>query len=104
MLIESKKEYQLLDMLYDDGGQAVANQIDFDKYMHDGRDRYSDIITYFKSQVKLLNGADEVKHGHYINCCYVNNIFSFNEQDKKYGNKKIIASQGPLPATTNDFW
>jgi len=79
MLIESKKEYQLLDQLYDDRVQAVANQIDFDKYMHDGRDRYCDIITYFKSQVKLLNGADEVKHGQYINCCYVNNIFSFDE-------------------------
>lgn len=49
MLVESKKEYQLLDQLYDDRVQVVANQIDFDKYMHDGRDRYCDIITYFKS-------------------------------------------------------
>lgn len=31
--------------------------------MHDGRDRYCDIVTYFKSQVKLQDGANEVKHG-----------------------------------------
>ena len=34
----------------------------------------------------------------------MNNIFSFDESDQKYGNKKIIASQGPLPATTDHFW
>ena len=92
MLIESKKEYSLLDQMYDDRVQQIAKQVDFDKYMHDGRDRYCDIITYFKSQVKLINGADEVKHGQYINSCYVNNIFSFDQMNEKYGNKKIIAS------------
>lgn len=72
---------------------AVKNQIDYDKYMHDGRDRYCDIVTYFKSQVKLQQGATEVKHGQYINCCYVNNVFSFDEAaGQSYGNKKIIAS------------
>ena len=49
--------------------------------MHDGRDRYCDIVTYHKSQVKLINGINEVKHGQYINCCYVNNIFSFDESN-----------------------
>lgn len=73
--------------------------------MHGGRDRYSDIITYFKSQVQLLNGVGEGgQHSQYINSCFVNNVFSFDQTTEKYGNAKIITSQGPLPATTDHFW
>lgn len=86
----AKKEYQLLDELYQQ--QEVQNNIDFDQQMHGGRDRYSDIITYYKSQVQLLNGVGGAKHSQYINCCFVNNVFTFDQAEEKYGNKKIIAS------------
>lgn len=55
-------------------------------------------MTYNKSRVFLKNGADlKVKpESDYINACYVNSPFG--------ADTKIIASQGPLPETTNDFW
>lgn len=37
----------------------------------------------------------------YINACFMNSPFP--QPDGK-GDKKIIASQGPLPHTTHDFW
>lgn len=34
--------------------------------------RYSDILTYAKTRVKLINGANEEDGTDYINACYVN--------------------------------
>ena len=63
------------------------------------RNRYIDIIAYEKTRVKLVAGVGENNTGkpgtEYINACYVNSPVL---------NKKIIASQGPLPATVNHFW
>jgi len=66
------------------------------------RNRYSDILTYKKSRVHLQRGVvlDQVPESDYINACYVNSPFA-NDQDKNMGDKKIIASQGPLPKTTD---
>ena len=86
----AKAEYQFLEEMYDQ--EEVQKNIDYQNDMHGSRDRYSDIVTYFKSQVQLLNGVGQTKHDQYINCCFVNNIFTFDETDQTYGNKKIIAS------------
>ena len=43
------QEYQLLENLF----EKVRDSLDHDKTMHDDRDRYSDILTYSKSAVKL---------------------------------------------------
>lgn len=54
------------------------------------RNRYSDIITYSKTRVKLVNGVDlnDKPEGDYINACFVNSPFSSSEK----GDSKIIAS------------
>lgn len=49
-------------------------------------------VGYEKSQVHLQEGADQVHHGNYINSCYVNNFLTFDDSERQYGNKKIIAS------------
>ena len=66
--------------------------------MRSGRNRYTDIITYLKSRVKLVTGADVDKNqaSDYINACYINSPFG--------SDKKIIASQGPLENTVDHFW
>ncbi|EMR08801.1 hypothetical protein PNEG_02970 [Pneumocystis murina B123] len=53
------------------------------------RNRYSDIVPYNKSRVKLINSEND-----YINASYI-----FLPNDKKY-----IASQGPLKSTILHFW
>lgn len=57
------------------------------------RNRYSDILTYNKSRVKLNKGVvlDQVPESDYINACYVNSPFE-NVEDKAKGDRKIIAS------------
>jgi protein tyrosine phosphatase len=74
--------------------------------MYHGRNRYIDIITYNKSRVKLTNGVNHnVKpEGDYINACYVNSPFGVDTGSKIQGDRKIIASQGPLGETVNHFW
>lgn len=62
------------------------------------RNRYTDILTYGKSRVILKHGveqSDDKAVADYINACYVNSPL---------GSKKIIASQGPKPETTEHFW
>ncbi|KTW27281.1 hypothetical protein T552_02264 [Pneumocystis carinii B80] len=53
------------------------------------RNRYTDIVPYNKSRVKLVNEEND-----YINASYI-----FLSNDKKY-----IASQGPLESTIFHFW
>jgi len=62
------------------------------------RNRYVDIITYNKSRVHLSKGVNlnEDPASDYINACYINSPFA--------GDRKIIASQGPLPNTLDHFW
>lgn len=76
-------------------------KLDVDSNMHNDRDRYSDIATYFKSAVKLRTGDKSDKWGNYINACYINSPMSSGSGT---GDGKIIASQGPLPQTTGHFW
>jgi protein tyrosine phosphatase len=89
------KEYSVLGLLYDTNEvkqQMVVNDV------YGKRNRYSDIITYDKTRVKLVNGVTKVPE-EYINACYINSPFS-----GAVGDRKIIASQGPLPQTTDHFW
>jgi protein tyrosine phosphatase len=71
--------------------------------MYSARNRYCDIITYNKSRVKLSTGLSKDRpEGDYINGCYINSPF-INESGHE-GNKKIIATQGPLAETVDHFW
>ena len=89
----------------------LFNQDDVEKQLlqdtkgdYQQRNRYSDILTYNKSRVKLLRGQHQGQvDSDYINACYVNSPFE-NADGSNYGDKKIIASQGPLPQTTDHFW
>lgn len=51
----------------------------------------------------MEKGVAESKHSEYdyINACYVNSPYP---PEKGFGDKKIIASQGPLPQTVDHFW
>ena len=65
------------------------------------KNRYSDILPYEHTRVKLLArqipkpGSDIVDQ--YINANYVDSPLAF-------GDKKIIATQGPTKETVFDFW
>lgn len=62
--------------------------------MYNHRNRYIDIIAYYKTRVKLEKGVNpKVKpEGDYINACYVNSPFSLQTTGTITGDKKIIAS------------
>ena len=72
------------------------------------RNRYNDIFVYQSTRVKLklgvANSANPVAD--YINACYVNSPFekAGSHGSKVTGDRKIIAAQGPLNKTSNDFW
>lgn len=72
------KEFNILKEIFND--KLINNQKDIDKKLHGKRDRYPDIHTYFKSQVKLLKGVQQSKNPHagYINACYINSPFSLD--------------------------
>uniref|UniRef100_A0A6P7GN49 protein-tyrosine-phosphatase n=1 Tax=Diabrotica virgifera virgifera TaxID=50390 RepID=A0A6P7GN49_DIAVI len=59
------------------------------------KNRYRDILPYDSTRVVLKIGSN----GDYINANYVNMSISGTETINRY-----IATQGPLPATTEDFW
>ena len=88
-------DYDILDQLFETDG--AEQQKIFDK-QYEHRNRYVDIITYRKSRVILKEGVnlDEDPSSDYINACYINSPFG--------ADRKIIASQGPLPNTVNHFW
>ncbi|XP_018569076.1 tyrosine-protein phosphatase non-receptor type 4 isoform X2 [Anoplophora glabripennis] len=59
------------------------------------KNRYRDISPYDTTRVILKNAPN----GDYINANYVNMAISNAEIENRY-----IATQGPLPSTTEDFW
>ncbi|KAJ8923374.1 hypothetical protein NQ315_001932 [Exocentrus adspersus] len=59
------------------------------------KNRYRDISPYDATRVILRNGPN----GDYINANYVNMAISNTTLENRY-----IATQGPLPSTTEDFW
>lgn len=59
------------------------------------KNRYRDISPYDSTRVVLKNAPS----GDYINANYVNMTISNTTTVNKY-----IATQGPLPSTTDDFW
>jgi protein tyrosine phosphatase len=84
---------------------VIQSLLTDDKRIYQERNRYSDILTYNKCRVKLERGVNlnEAPDSDYINACYVNSPFE-NVNDSAKGDRKIIASQGPLPKTTDQFW
>lgn len=58
-----------------------------------GKNRYKDILPFDHTRVKLKDGPDG-------SCDYVN----ASHIQASGSNKRYIASQGPLPATFEDFW
>lgn len=71
-------------------GAAAVQLCGFEK---GGKNRYKDILPFEHARVKLQNKPSGV-------CDYVN----ASHIKSKRSNKKYIASQGPLPATFEDFW
>ncbi|KAG8439679.1 hypothetical protein GDO86_005743 [Hymenochirus boettgeri] len=59
-----------------------------------GKNRYSNILPYDTTRVKLAN-VDDDPSSDYINASYMPGI-NFR--------REYIATQGPLPATKDDFW
>jgi|TARA_B110000285_G_C14991997_1_gene546830 protein tyrosine phosphatase len=97
------KEYDVLDQLFEQD-EVIKHLLQDTKGDYQQRNRYSDILTYYKSRVKLARGqTSSYVDSDYINACYVNSPIE-NPDGTIYGDKKIIASQGPLPQTTDHFW
>ena len=87
---EMQQEYSVLEQLFD--LQPVVDNLLTDDYrIYSDRNRYSDILTYKKSRVKLIRGVNlsDMPESDYINACYVNSPF---EGPDGFGDKKIIAS------------
>lgn len=87
-------EYNQLDALFNQN--TVHENLRFDQIYVD-RNRYSDILTYGKTRVKLLAGANKntKMDSDYINACYVNSPFLKPDAEKDSqvkGDRKIIAS------------
>jgi len=83
-----RKEYRKLDKL-----QQVDSDRIFDTRETSIYDRYSDIKTYADTRVCLKPRANLTND--YINACYV---------DSPIAGQSIIAAQGPLSNTVEDFW
>lgn len=86
---------------------TCSNLVDDELYAH--RNRYSDMFVYDKSKVTLKTGVTkENLLDNYINANYVNTPFMKVNDDlttsTMYGDSKIIATQGPLEDTVEDFW
>ncbi|TNN80604.1 Receptor-type tyrosine-protein phosphatase eta [Liparis tanakae] len=58
------------------------------------RNRFNNVLPYDWSRVKL-SASDPSQTSDYINACYMPGYSN---------NREYIATQGPLPATVNDFW
>ncbi|KAM3909831.1 receptor-type tyrosine-protein phosphatase O isoform 2-T2 [Leptodactylus fuscus] len=59
------------------------------------KNRYTNILPYDFSRVKLVTSEEEEDAADYINANYIPGYSSLQE---------YIATQGPLPDTRNDFW
>ena len=97
---EIENDYKILELLFEQ--EVVYKQMVVHK-IYSYRNRYSDIISYHKSRVHLRNGVnlDKRPESDYINACYVNSPFI---TQSGLGDKKIIATQGPLPETVDHYW
>ncbi|KAL4437915.1 hypothetical protein ABPG74_001086 [Tetrahymena malaccensis] len=58
--------------------------------------RYNNILPYKRTEVKLEEESDD--ECPYINASFINSVHKGN------GERKFIATQGPLPETFNQFW
>ncbi|XP_062841276.1 receptor-type tyrosine-protein phosphatase H [Trichomycterus rosablanca] len=84
-----REEYQDLSMVGKDQSCSVAVHPDNQR-----KNRFTNVLAYDSSRVKLSEQYGEGSD--YINANYMPGYGGNSEQ--------YIASQGPLPATVNDFW
>jgi protein tyrosine phosphatase len=98
-----QQEYSILEQMFDQS--RVTHNLVYNKIFN-YRNRYSDILTYHKSRVTLQRGVQdsEFPEADYINACFVNSPFQLSINGQVFGDRKIIASQGPLPSTCHHFW
>ena len=91
---EISNDYNILDNIYYESKAVKDQELYKKEYSMNGvnRNRYSDIITYIKTRVKLKKGVDLAKavESDYINACFVNSPFPAEGEFK--GDAKIIAS------------
>ncbi|QSL66827.1 hypothetical protein MERGE_001214 [Pneumocystis wakefieldiae] len=88
-LLEKFTQLQILEKQRKRSSGSEWSITESQKRINLSRNRYSDIVPYDKSRVKLINSENN-----YINASYI-----LLPNDKKY-----IASQGPLKSTVLHFW
>ncbi|KAI1404135.1 hypothetical protein F4819DRAFT_494980 [Hypoxylon fuscum] len=72
---------------------AMPGKISLSGVEQGGKNRYKDILPFDHARVRLAGRADST-------CDYIN----ASHVQASRSNKRYIASQGPLPATFDDFW
>ncbi|KAK3298081.1 uncharacterized protein B0H64DRAFT_137359 [Chaetomium fimeti] len=75
------------------GAQENITKVQLSGIEKGGKNRYKDILPFEHARVRLLGRPEGV-------CDYVN----ASHLQAKRSHKRYIASQGPLPATFEDFW
>ncbi|KAF2396178.1 tyrosine-protein phosphatase-like protein non-receptor [Trichodelitschia bisporula] len=96
--IEKSEQKRMQDALsgrvvYGTPGAEVINPISIAGFEKGAKNRYNNIWPYEHSRVKLEGVRDD-------GCDYVN----ANHIKAAWSTRRYIATQGPIPATFNDFW
>ncbi|KAJ9143441.1 Tyrosine-protein phosphatase 1 [Pleurostoma richardsiae] len=89
-----KKAYSMFNAAVQNGAaKEEAEKVQLSGVEKGGKNRYKDILPFEHARVKLQGRPEGV-------CDYVN----ASHIKASRSNKRYIASQGPLPATFEDFW
>ncbi|XP_032694008.1 tyrosine-protein phosphatase non-receptor type 20 isoform X2 [Lontra canadensis] len=92
MLEKKVAEYEILQEFMTLGGKSLPDAFNSGNELRNReKNRYRDILPYDSTRVPLGENKD------YINASYIRIVNSGEEYF-------YIASQGPLPSTTDDFW
>jgi protein tyrosine phosphatase len=92
---ELDAEFRLLRKLTETK-EHIANQETLDKKASGKLNRYAELRPFKHTRVRLLQRNEDI-HDSYINANYINSSIATNDQ-------LFIATQGPLPHTSENFW